>query len=108
MHTTADDPTKYRDEKLVQEWLPKDPLLRMRRYLERKNFWDEARQQELDIAIKQSIDQAVDAAEAIKDYKPDAPFDHFFGTAQPATEKQRTEFLRQLEQEGIHGQAQSH
>ena len=33
-HTTADDPTKYRDEAELEEWRPRDPLLRVQRYLQ--------------------------------------------------------------------------
>jgi len=32
-HTTSDDPTKYRTEAEVKEWEPRDPLLRLERYL---------------------------------------------------------------------------
>ncbi len=32
-HTTADDPSLYRDEKEVEEWVVKDPILRLEKYL---------------------------------------------------------------------------
>jgi pyruvate dehydrogenase E1 component alpha subunit len=34
-HTTSDDPTKYRTDQEVKEWEPRDPLLRLERYLVR-------------------------------------------------------------------------
>lgn len=34
-HTTSDDPTKYRTEQEVKEWEPRDPLIRLERYLVR-------------------------------------------------------------------------
>ena len=34
LHTTADDPTKYRDEAEVKAWEAREPLPRFRRYLE--------------------------------------------------------------------------
>ncbi|NOX59098.1 MAG: thiamine pyrophosphate-dependent dehydrogenase E1 component subunit alpha, partial [Planctomycetes bacterium] len=33
MHTTADDPTRYRDDKEVKEWEKRDPLIRFTKYL---------------------------------------------------------------------------
>ena len=33
-HTTSDDPTRYRDQSEVDEWKAKDPIDRVRRYLE--------------------------------------------------------------------------
>ena len=37
MHTTADDPTKYRSEEEVKAWERKDPLTRFTAYLEKRN-----------------------------------------------------------------------
>ncbi|HEY4911816.1 MAG TPA: pyruvate dehydrogenase (acetyl-transferring) E1 component subunit alpha, partial [Methylomirabilota bacterium] len=36
VHTTADDPTKYRTDEEVKAWEQKDPLTRFRAYLEKK------------------------------------------------------------------------
>src|SRR5690606_18433458 len=41
-HTTSDDPTRYRPPEELQEWEHKDPLLRLRRLLEREKLADEA------------------------------------------------------------------
>ena len=38
VHTTADDPTKYRSEEEVKAWERKDPLTRFVAYLEKKNL----------------------------------------------------------------------
>lgn len=40
-HTTSDDPTIYREDKEVEEWLEKDPLLRFKKYLIDKGLWSE-------------------------------------------------------------------
>jgi pyruvate dehydrogenase E1 component alpha subunit len=48
-HTTSDDPTIYRDDKEVEEWKLKDPLIRMKKYLINKGTWteeDEEKQKE--------------------------------------------------------------
>lgn len=48
-HTTADDPTKYRDDAEVEEWKKKDPIDRMRKYLIAQGLWsDEIDQVEKD------------------------------------------------------------
>jgi pyruvate dehydrogenase E1 component alpha subunit/2-oxoisovalerate dehydrogenase E1 component alpha subunit len=44
-HSSSDDPSRYRDERVTEKWKKKDPLLRYRAYLERKKLWDEARDQ---------------------------------------------------------------
>ncbi|MEU2788702.1 pyruvate dehydrogenase (acetyl-transferring) E1 component subunit alpha [Streptomyces sp. NPDC007100] len=39
-HTTSDDPTKYRREEEREAWEAKDPILRLRTYLETEGFVD--------------------------------------------------------------------
>jgi pyruvate/2-oxoglutarate/acetoin dehydrogenase E1 component len=46
-HATADDPARYRSDEEVEEWRPLDPVLRMRRLLERRGLWDDAQEEEL-------------------------------------------------------------
>ncbi|MCK8061308.1 MULTISPECIES: pyruvate dehydrogenase (acetyl-transferring) E1 component subunit alpha [unclassified Fusibacter] len=40
-HTTADDPTKYRDNEEVEQWKKKDPIDRLKKHLIMKNLWTE-------------------------------------------------------------------
>ncbi|MBM3324575.1 MAG: pyruvate dehydrogenase (acetyl-transferring) E1 component subunit alpha, partial [Calditrichaeota bacterium] len=99
MHTTADDPTKYRAESEVEEWRKRDPLIRFRLCLEKKGIWDETQQKKMDEEIKSEVDAAVKEFEDLKDFKPDAPFDYVFGTRHDEIEEQRGEFLEELRKE---------
>lgn len=99
MHTTADDPKKYRSDEEVEDWKKKDPLPRFKKYLEGKGLWDARKQKALDAEIKAEIDAAVKEFEAIKDLKPDACFDHVFGTKHDEIEEQRQEFLKYIGKE---------
>ena len=99
MHTTSDDPKKYRTDEEVERWIRRDPLTRFRKYMDTKEIWDDKRQAEMDAEIKEEIDQAVKAFEARKDFKPDAAFDHVFGTTHSRIERQRAEFLENLKRE---------
>ncbi len=63
-HTTADDARRYREPAELERWRARDPLLRMRRFLERRGLWDDAEQTALEQSLRQSVDQAVAAAEA--------------------------------------------
>lgn len=104
MHTTADDPTRYRKEKEVEEWQKKDPIIRFRTYLTQKELWDDDRQKELEDELKQTIDDAVKQFESQTDFKPDAPFDHVFETPTHLLEQQRAHFLEHLKKEMDNGQ----
>lgn len=96
MHTTADDPSKYRSAEEVAPWQARDPIERMRRHLENQGHWDDARQQALEAELTDEIERGVQAFEARDDFKPDAPFDHVFGEPHPEIEAQREEFLDAL------------
>ena len=65
-HTTSDDPTKYRTEAEVDEWLKKDPLKRVRTYLEKKGLWNESRQEVMDAENAKRINEAVEKSEQFK------------------------------------------
>jgi pyruvate dehydrogenase E1 component alpha subunit len=93
MHTTADDPKKYRSEEEVEEWRAREPLIRFRKYLENKGYWNEQKRAALEEEIKNEIEAAVNKFESLTDFKPDAPFDHVFGTRHDVIEEQRREFL---------------
>lgn len=68
MHTTSDDPTKYRTEEEVAEWKKRDPIARVKAYLVKKGQWnDEMEKQTSDEQLKK-IDEAVEKAEQ---FKPD-------------------------------------
>ena len=103
MHTTADDPTRYREDEEVSQWAGKDPLVRFQSYLEGKGIWDADKQAALEAEIKQEIEEAVAAYEAKTDYKVDSPFDYVFQDPAPLIEAQRAEFLNKLKEDKDHG-----
>jgi pyruvate dehydrogenase E1 component alpha subunit len=105
MHTTADDPKKYRSPEEEQQWWQRDPLRRMRSYLEGRGLWDEPRQAKLEEELRTEVDGAVKAMEAFRAGRPDAPFDHVFGTSHPSVEAARRRFLAEQAEQAQPGSA---
>ncbi len=103
MHTTADDPTKYRNEEEEKEAWSKDPIPRFRKYLVNLGIWNDEKQAALEEQIKSEIDAAVKEFETLTDFPPEAPFDHVFGTSHAILQEQRAEFLAELEREQNNG-----
>ncbi|MGC8572033.1 MAG: pyruvate dehydrogenase (acetyl-transferring) E1 component subunit alpha [Candidatus Micrarchaeia archaeon] len=68
MHTTSDDPTKYRSDEEVKKWASKDPIKRLGIYLRKKGIWDDSKEAAMNAEHQKMIDDAV--AEAEK-FKPD-------------------------------------
>jgi pyruvate dehydrogenase E1 component alpha subunit len=101
MHTTADDPTKYRRDEEVQVWKQRDPLVRFRTYLEGRKLWDEDRETKLREEVKETVDAEVRTYETHRELPPGSAFDHVLGTPVPGLAAQRAEFERHL-----HGSAE--
>ena len=100
MHTTADDPTKYRSEDEVKAWEAKEPLPRFRRYLEQKGLLDEATHAAVEAEVEAQIREAVERAEArMKPTLLDV-FEHVYAERPAPLEAQRQEMARYLEETG--------
>jgi pyruvate dehydrogenase E1 component alpha subunit len=87
MHTTADDPTKYRSNEEVAEWERKDPLTRFAAYLQKKNLLQEGLETEID----EEIAGAVARFEAMPAADPLTMFDHVYADVPPLLAAQRAE-----------------
>lgn len=63
-HTMAgDDPTRYRTSDLDNEWEKKDPLVRFRKFLEKKGIWNEEKENEVIERAKEDIKEAIKKAD---------------------------------------------
>ncbi len=89
-HTTADDATRYRSKEEVEMWKLKDPILRLKLFMERKGLWTEPYQKEIEERSRQIIDEAVKVAESVE---PPHPEDMFTYTYAKPTFRQ----LKQME-----------
>jgi len=87
VHTTADDPTKYRTQEEVEAWERKDPLNRFRAYLEKKNLVE----QDLEAQVDEEIARGVQAFEATPPADPVTMFDHAYAERPPHLDAQRAE-----------------
>ncbi len=103
MHTTADDPSKYRTKEIEEEWWEKDPMRRFKIFLENKGVLDEKKHKKLEEEIKAEIDAAVKEFESTDAFKPELPFDHVFAVRHEELEEQRAEFLEAFGKEGTNG-----
>ncbi len=84
-HTTADDASRYRIKDAVETWKPKDPIRRLKLFMEKKGLWTEQYQKEIEDSAKIKVDEAVKMEEAIE--HPD-PKDMFTFTYENLTARQ--------------------
>src|SRR5436189_581137 len=96
VHTTADDPTKYRTQEEVTAWEQKDPLTRFRAYLEKKDLLEDG----LERRVDDEIAEAVRRFEATAPPDPLTVFDHVYAEMPPHLRAQRDELARWLREGG--------
>lgn len=98
MHTTADDPKRYRTEEEVELWKKRDPLLRYQTYLQQKNILTGQQLEELEEEIGQEIQSAIDRAESqMKELgDPIDMFDHLYYELPPNLQAQKEELVNEL------------
>lgn len=101
VHTTADDPTKYRSEEEVKQWEKRDPLIRFRKYLSEREVLDEASIAGIEEDIRQQIKAAVDHYEAYKGVDPVDAFRYCLAERTPELIAQQREFEAALRAEGL-------
>jgi len=101
VHTTADDPKKYRSEEEVEEWKERDPIERFQKYLRDKELLDDEKVEEIDSQIKERIQKAVDEAEKAVENLGDPldMFDHMYAEMPPYLKSQKEELEAELAQD---------
>jgi len=103
LHTTADDPTKYRSADEVKAWEAKEPMPRFRRYLEAKSVLTEADHVALEAEVDAEIRDAIERAEARMQASLLDVFEHVYAEPTPELLAQREELRRHLAVSGDGG-----
>lgn len=99
VHTTADDPTRYRSEEEVEKWKKRDPIPRFQNYLKDKGILPsesiETMEDEIDAEIKQAVQRAEERMKQL-DGEALAMFDHVYAEMPPYLREQREELVQEL------------
>jgi pyruvate dehydrogenase E1 component alpha subunit len=64
-HSSSDDPTRYRTKEELEAWQRRDPIIRFRRYLEKKRLWSESDEERVQVDTNREIDEAITYAEKV-------------------------------------------
>jgi TPP-dependent pyruvate/acetoin dehydrogenase alpha subunit len=85
-HTTADDAARYRTKEEVEAWKSKDPLLRLKLFMEKNRLWTEEYQKHVEEEAKTAVTVAVKLSESMA---PPVPQDMFAYTYETMTLSQK-------------------
>jgi pyruvate dehydrogenase E1 component alpha subunit len=95
-HTTSDDPSRYRIASEVEAWQAKDPILRLRRYLERLDAADDGYFGEVaDEAAREAVSLR-ERVLSMPDPDPLEMFEHVYPDGSPEVGEQREDFAKYL------------
>lgn len=100
VHTTADDPKRYRKEQEVEEWVKRDPLTRFQKYLKNKGLLGDDQISSLEEEIKAEIKGAVEQTEKRMEELGDPldMFEHLFAELPPYLQEQREQLKLELQE----------
>jgi pyruvate dehydrogenase E1 component alpha subunit len=96
-HTTADDPTRYRDSAEVESWQAKDPIMRYQKFLIRRDLLNQDRAQQIVEELEDEVNEAIRQAEEMPPMAPDSFFDYTMANLPPRLEEQRVDLLHYVD-----------
>jgi len=64
-HSSSDDPTRYRDEKITEQWKKRDPIARFRQFLVGEKWLDDAADEKLKAELDSEVRDAIAAEEQV-------------------------------------------
>lgn len=87
-HSSSDDPRRYRPDAEADEAARKDPVERVRRYLEGRGLWDEAKEEAARREARDEVNEAVKEAEKTPRPELEALFSEVWKTMPKALREQ--------------------
>ena len=92
MHTTADDPSKYRTSEEEDEWSERDPIDRFETYLRNGGVLGEGSIDEIEAEIEEELDAEIERARVTEAVDPAEMFEHVFADLPPFLAAQEEAF----------------
>ena len=88
-HTTADDARRYRDDAELATWEARDPLPRLKRWMEEKGLWDATQHEKVTKAGEARVSEIISNAEDISPPDRTEFFDHMYAELPASLIRQR-------------------
>lgn|SRR3989338_4280008 len=91
-HSTSDDAKKYRSDKEVQEWINKDPLLRLEKYMRANKLLDDKYKEEVAKKAKEKVEKEVEIYESLPAPAPEDMFNNIYAELTPDLKEELKDF----------------
>ncbi len=96
-HTTSDDASKYRSESEVAAWRKKEPVLRLRKYLESKKLWNSKKEEQLAAKVDRQVSAAVNEYESVPKPSVEDVFKYTYAEMPGFLRQQMEDYKRLIE-----------
>ncbi len=91
-HNTADDPTRYITQELLDSWQEYDPIVRVQRYLVSRGLWNDGVEAQVRDEVSKIVDAAFTAARAVPAPTAEDLFLHTYAELTPRQVRQLREY----------------
>jgi 2-oxoisovalerate dehydrogenase E1 component alpha subunit len=88
-HTTADDARRYRPDDEVKEAWAREPMIRIRKYLDSKKAWDDKQEEAWKVECGKRVDEEVNAYLESRSQPIEAIFDYMYAELPDELREQR-------------------
>jgi 2-oxoisovalerate dehydrogenase E1 component alpha subunit len=95
-HTTSDDPTRYRHDEEREQWEVKDPIIRLKTYLEKVGFADAAWLAEIEAESEALGKRVREAVRTMPDPDTMAIFENVYADGHALVDEERAQFAEYL------------
>jgi pyruvate dehydrogenase E1 component alpha subunit len=92
-HSTSDDPNRYRGQDMLEPWVDRDPIERLRRFLIQQGLWDKRQEDELNADVDRRFREAVAVAERTPPPSLETMFEDVYAEPPWHLVEQRAELL---------------
>ena len=92
-HSSSDDPTRYRSKDEVEQWAQRDPIERMRKYLELKGLWSKDDDERLRAEIEEHIQSVIKDVERQPPPAIETLFEGVYAEMTPQLKEQMEAYL---------------
>jgi len=97
-HTTADDPSVYREDEEVERWRAKDPIPRLEAFLRETGRIDDEGVDAIETAVEDAVAKAISEAEGVPRPEPEEIFEHVY-EGMPKRLREQRAYLQRLRAE---------
>ncbi len=91
-HTTSDDALRYRSKEEVESWKAKEPLIRLRLYMENKGIWTREYEDSVANRAQESVDSEIKKSESFEAPNPSDIFNYTYASLTPRQKKEIKDF----------------